>query len=72
MMLFLAKDPIVDRYDMTSVGSVMCGAAPLSAELENIFSERHKTIPIKQGKDPNNLIPKDEILKTARKLQKWL
>ncbi|CAH1791186.1 unnamed protein product [Owenia fusiformis] len=34
MMLFLAKDPIVDKYDLSSVKDIICGAAPLSKELQ--------------------------------------
>ena len=32
--VFLAKHPVVDQFDLTCVNHVLCGAAPLSAELE--------------------------------------
>jgi acyl-CoA synthetase (AMP-forming)/AMP-acid ligase II len=40
IMLALAKHPMVDRYDLSSVERLMCGAAPLSGELEQACAER--------------------------------
>jgi acyl-CoA synthetase (AMP-forming)/AMP-acid ligase II len=40
IMLALAKHPMVDRYDLSSVERLMCGAAPLSGEIEQACAER--------------------------------
>lgn len=34
LMVLLAKNPLVDKYDLSSVSDIWCGAAPLSKELE--------------------------------------
>ncbi|XP_065091157.1 uncharacterized protein LOC135712109 [Ochlerotatus camptorhynchus] len=34
LVVFLAKHPAVDRYDMSSLRAVLCGAAPLSRDIE--------------------------------------
>ncbi len=34
LMIFLAKHPMVDQYDLSSVKTILCGAAPLSKEVE--------------------------------------
>lgn len=34
LVLFLAKHPMVEKYDLSSVRDVICGAAPLSEDLE--------------------------------------
>lgn len=33
-MVFLAKHPMVDNYDLSSVTRILCGAAPLSIDIE--------------------------------------
>ena len=40
IMVFLAKHPMVDQYDLSSLQNVFCGAAPLSAELEEEVRNR--------------------------------
>ena len=40
MVLGLAKAPIVDQYDLSSVKQVFSGAAPLTVELQNECAER--------------------------------
>ncbi|GAA6005070.1 acyl--CoA ligase [Rhodotorula paludigena] len=40
--LALAKHPIVDKFDLTSLRYILCGAAPLSADLENALYDRLK------------------------------
>ena len=40
---------MVDSYDTTSLRYLLCRAAPLSEDLENAFSERHKAARITQG-----------------------
>ncbi|XP_028399981.1 4-coumarate--CoA ligase-like [Dendronephthya gigantea] len=51
LVLFFAKDPIVDSYDISSLNYITCGGAPLSEDVENIFHERHerRRIRINQG-----------------------
>ena len=34
IMVFLAKHPLVDEYDLSSLTDLMCAAAPLSQQLE--------------------------------------
>lgn len=48
VVLALAKHPIVDKFDLSSVKWINSGAAPLSGALVNSMWERHK-IPVKQG-----------------------
>ncbi|ORY82493.1 hypothetical protein BCR37DRAFT_387203 [Protomyces lactucae-debilis] len=48
MVLRLAKDAIVDNYDLSSLKMINSGAAPLSASLTKEASARIK-VPIKQG-----------------------
>ena len=40
MVLGLAKAPIVDQYDLSSIKQVFSGAAPLTVELQNECAER--------------------------------
>ena len=40
IVLALAKHPLVDRYDISSVTAMMSGAAPLDAELETACARR--------------------------------
>uniref|UniRef100_A0A182T271 Luciferin 4-monooxygenase n=1 Tax=Anopheles maculatus TaxID=74869 RepID=A0A182T271_9DIPT len=40
IVLFLAKHPLVDSYDLTSVRTIICGAAPLSRETEELLLQR--------------------------------
>lgn len=40
VVLALAKHPLVERFDLSSLRSVMCGAAPLGAELADACAER--------------------------------
>lgn len=40
LMVFLAKHPLVDKYDMTSLRELYCGAAPLSQEVEMAVLKR--------------------------------
>ncbi len=48
IILALAKHPIVDSYDLSSLEVIFCGAAPLGADLSNAASTRLGCI-IKQG-----------------------
>lgn len=40
LMVFLAKSPIVNEYDLSSLKIVWCGAAALSKELEDTVKDR--------------------------------
>ncbi|GAB0097778.1 luciferin 4-monooxygenase [Sergentomyia squamirostris] len=48
LMVFLAKHPLVDNYDMSTVEEIICGAAPLSKEIEDAVSKRIGVL-VKQG-----------------------
>ncbi|KAI5848711.1 hypothetical protein DFP73DRAFT_542151 [Morchella snyderi] len=48
VVLLLAKSPIVDNYDLSSMRIINSGAAPLTKELVEAFYARLK-IPVKQG-----------------------
>ena len=49
LMVFLAKNPIVDKYDVSSLMLLLCGAAPLSKETEDQIKERIGVPLIRQG-----------------------
>jgi len=40
IVLALAKHPLIDRYDVSSLEWVMCGAAPLGGEIEQACADR--------------------------------
>ena len=48
-MVLLAKHPRVSEYDLSSVKRILCGAAPLSAEIEDAVLKRLKLEDIQQG-----------------------
>ena len=50
IVAFLAKHPIVDKYDLTSLQTVTCGAAPLGEDVTDALKRRLPTIKtIRQG-----------------------
>lgn len=50
LMVFLAKHPLVDKYDLSCVKEIWCGGAPLSKEIEQAVAKRFKLANgIKQG-----------------------
>ena len=49
LILFLAKNPMVDDYDLSALKDVICGAAPLSGDLAEEFQKRLKVPVIRQG-----------------------
>uniref|UniRef100_A0A1A9VQZ3 Luciferin 4-monooxygenase n=1 Tax=Glossina austeni TaxID=7395 RepID=A0A1A9VQZ3_GLOAU len=49
LAVFLAKNPIVDKYDLSSLLVLLCGAAPLSKETEDQIKERIGVPIIRQG-----------------------
>lgn len=49
LVVFLAKHPIVDNYDLSSLKSIRCGAAPLSRNIELELKKRLKGVEMRQG-----------------------
>ncbi|XP_073950378.1 luciferin 4-monooxygenase isoform X1 [Choristoneura fumiferana] len=49
LAVFLAKHPLVLKYDLSSVNEVWCGAAPLSREIQNAVTQRLGINFIRQG-----------------------
>lgn len=51
LMVFLAKHPMVDGYNLSSLRIIICGAAPLSKELEQAVYDKlkNKNLAIRQG-----------------------
>ncbi|XP_053696514.1 uncharacterized protein LOC128743854 [Sabethes cyaneus] len=49
LMVFLAKHPMVDSYDLSSLINLFCGAAPLSKEIEDQVRERLGIAFVRQG-----------------------
>ncbi|XP_055700083.1 uncharacterized protein LOC129799857 [Phlebotomus papatasi] len=50
LMVFMAKHPLVDKYDLSSLKELYCGAAPLSKEVENAVMARIPNLKaIRQG-----------------------
>ncbi|XP_055633649.1 luciferin 4-monooxygenase-like [Toxorhynchites rutilus septentrionalis] len=49
LMVFLAKHPIVDNYDLSTLMTLLCGAAPLSKDIEDRVRDRLGVAFIRQG-----------------------
>ncbi|XP_062557091.1 uncharacterized protein LOC134221931 isoform X2 [Armigeres subalbatus] len=49
LVVFLAKHPLVDSYDLSSVDTLLCGAAPLSKETEDLVKKRLNIKYVRQG-----------------------
>ncbi|XP_064622501.1 uncharacterized protein LOC135484756 isoform X2 [Lineus longissimus] len=49
IVLFLAKDPMVENYDLSSLRDMLCGAAPLSQDMEESLRRRLGKDCIRQG-----------------------
>ncbi|KAM0733364.1 Luciferin 4-monooxygenase [Formica fusca] len=49
IMVFLAKHPLVDKYDLSSIKKIWCGAAPLSQETQRAVAKRLNISEITQG-----------------------
>ncbi|XP_001657680.2 luciferin 4-monooxygenase [Aedes aegypti] len=47
--VFLAKNAIVDEYDLSSVKTIISGAAPLSREVEDLIRSRLKVSSVRQA-----------------------
>ncbi|CAK9813608.1 Luciferin 4-monooxygenase [Anthophora quadrimaculata] len=48
LMVFLAKHPLVDKYNLSSIKEIWCGAASLSKEIAKMVERRLNTT-VKQG-----------------------
>lgn len=48
VVLALSKEPVVDKYDLTSLKMLHCGAAPITSDLIEMVWKRLK-VPVKQG-----------------------
>lgn len=48
-MVFLAKSPLVDKYDLSSLKVIWCGAAPLSKESQDAVQKRIGIPIVRQG-----------------------
>lgn len=44
VVTFLAKSPLVDKYDLTSVDTIISGAAPLGEQLTRAVRQRIPTV----------------------------
>lgn len=51
LMVFLAKHPLVDSFDLDSVRTIICGAAPLTADVQKAVEKRLNipALTIRQG-----------------------
>ena len=50
LVLFLGKHPLVENYDLSSVHSVICGAAPLAeAQCQEALARLHPGVKLLQG-----------------------
>ena len=49
IVLLVVKDPITQKYDLSHVSSITCGAAPLSNELLQLLQAKFPSIGFKQG-----------------------
>jgi len=49
--LFLAKHPMVLKYDLSAIETILCGAAPLGEDVFTQLKERFPSVKfIRQGK----------------------
>ncbi len=53
LAVFLAKHPAVDKYDLSSIQTIICGAAPLGGETSQAVKNRIGVKNIRQGKSNN-------------------
>lgn len=49
LMVFLSKSALVNKYDLSSLKVIWCGAAPLSKEVQDAVRERIGVPVIRQG-----------------------
>jgi 4-coumarate--CoA ligase len=61
----LAKHPLVDNYDLSSVKSIFSGAAPLDANLAGSVAKRLNTM-VRQGYGMTELSPVSHVIPMSR------
>ena len=66
--LALAKHPLVDQYDLSSIEQVFSGAAPMGAELSNAVGKRLECISL-QGYGMTELSPVSHVTPPRRRSQ---
>lgn len=49
LLVFLAKSPLIDKYDISSLIVIGCGAAPLSKEISDAVKDRLNVMALRQG-----------------------
>lgn len=49
LAIFLAKHDVVAKFDLSSMKSIMCGAAPLAGEVQQIICKRFPGVTVRQG-----------------------
>ncbi|RZC40667.1 AMP-binding domain containing protein [Asbolus verrucosus] len=49
IFLFLVKSPLLEKYDVSSIKDIVCGAAPISQELEKIVEKQLKVKSVRQS-----------------------
>lgn len=65
--LGLAKHPIVDKYDLSSIRAIVSGAAPLGSELQSLISKRFPTWDVRQGYGMTELSPVTHVTEPKSK-----
>ena len=70
-MVLFAKHPKVSEYDLSSVERILCGAAPLSAEIEQAVKNKLHLRNIEQGKLKTPHSSKIDILFSKNGLINW-
>lgn len=68
--LALAKHPLIDRYDLSSLRTILSGAAPLDSELGNAVETRLKVRMI-QGYGMSELSPVSHLMPADRGLRQF-
>ena len=69
LVLFLAKHPLVDKYDLSSLSEITTGAAPLGGEVARAAVERVKCDTIRQGYGLTETSPVVHVLPRSLKSQ---
>ncbi|EDV29294.1 uncharacterized protein TRIADDRAFT_19929 [Trichoplax adhaerens] len=65
LYVFLAKDPLVEKFDLSSLQETICGAAPLDSDLSQSVKERAKISLLRQAYGMTELSPISHLVKRA-------
>lgn len=57
IVLFLAKHPVVDKFDLSSARIIFSGAAPLDAQLQAACNARLPEVAVRQGYGMTEMSP---------------